>query len=219
MPDTPQSQELRSESLKTESFTSNAHPIELFSEESTRNLEQLDFPIPSRYGIDTFVTLAPNVQTLFFYWELSAATMERFAHIQRHDKYEFTIKAYETVNSQPFELMSITVNGDLGNYYANYHLPRKRVYAIFGLVDIDGNFIELLRSNTVLIPSDEINLQHDEVWMRKKEEWMQLLRSSVHPVSVPESSLSLVREMEFLRKFQVVAMQLSSSSEMIKKDN
>lgn len=215
----PQSEALRKESLKEDSFSSNAHAIELFTDESLHNLDAVDFPIPTRYGRDVLTVMASNVQTLFIYWELTASLLQNFSSLIDKNSDEYRIRVYEEGNGHANkQLADFAIRGDFGDYYLNIHLPRKKVFCSIGFVDEDGKFIEFLRSKTISMPSDMLTLDGSEVWMRKKEDWMQILRSSMHPMALPESSLSLVREMEFLRKFQVVAMQAASSLEFVKND-
>jgi hypothetical protein len=97
-------------------------------------------------------------------------------------------------------------------------MPSKNIIAVIGVIDLNGVFHELLRSNSVLMPSDVMLEGSEEAWMSKKSEWMELIRASVSHFSHAKSSISIIKEMEFLKKYGQKSVSGMSSSELVKKD-
>jgi len=202
--------------LKDESFSSNTHPTLLFGEEA-KDYSGMDYKIPSSYGIDILRLLPVNVNTVFVYWEitdklLNGRTFETFA-----------LKLLEMRNGQENEVLGFYFKDKVSSKYTNAHLPSKNLIATIGGMDSNGRFVELLRSNSVKMPNDSIttampNDDNEEVWMSKQSEWMELIRASTTHFSHAKSSITLVKEMEFLKKFGEKMAFGMSSSELMKKD-
>ncbi len=199
--------------LKDESFSSNTHPTLLFGEEA-KDYSGMDYKIPSSYGIDTLRLLPVNVNTVFVYWEitdklLNGASYETFA-----------LKLFELNESGEKEVLGFYFNERVSGKYANAHLPAKNLIAAIGGMDANGRFVELMRSNKVKMPNDSLNMMEnsEEVWMSKQPEWIELIKASTAHFSHAKSSISIIKEMEFLKKYSEKAALGMSSSELVKKD-
>ncbi len=199
--------------LSDESFSSNTHPALLFAEEA-KDYSGADYKIPDKYNIDTLRLMPVNVNTVFVYWEITdkvvgANVFETFA-----------LKLFEINESGEKEVLGFYFKDRVSSKYANAHMPSKKLIAVIGGMDANGRFVELLRSNGVIMPNDSINIMenNEEIWMSKQPEWMELIKASVSHFSHAKSSISFVREMELLRKHGEKASIGMSSSEILKKD-
>ncbi len=199
--------------LKDESFSSNTHPTMLFAEEA-KDYSELDYKIPDNYGIDTLRLLPVNVNTVFVYWEitdklLNGSSFETFA-----------LKLFELNASGEKEVLGFYFKERVASEYANAHLPSKNLVAVIGGIDANGRFVELLRSNKVKMPSDSVNIMSndEEVWMSKQSEWIELIKASTAHFSHAKSSITIIKEMEFLKKYSENASLGMSSSTLVKKD-
>lgn len=200
--------------LKDESFSSNTHPTLLFGEEA-KDYSGMDYKIPSKYSIDTLKLLPVNVNTIFVYWEitdklLNGSSFETFA-----------LKLFELNGNGESEVLGFYFKDKISSKYANAHLPSKSLVAAIGGIDSNGRFVELLRSNKVKMPNDTVTTimeNNEEVWMSKQSDWMELIKASTTHFSHAKSSISLVKEMEFLKRYGDKALFGTSSSELVKKD-
>lgn len=199
--------------IKDESFSSNTHPTLLFGEEA-KDYSGVDYKIPSSYGIDTLRLMPVNVNTVFMYWEIT----DRL--VGGRDFNTFAVKLYEINESGEKEVLGFYFKERVASKYVNAYMPSKNLVAVVGGMDERGIFIELIRSNVVKMPSDIVNIMEndEETWMSKKSEWVELIRASISHFSHAKSSVALVKEMDFLRKFSEKAAFGMSSFEIIKKD-
>lgn len=201
--------------LKDESFSSNTHPTLLFAAE-TKEYSGADYDIPSSYGIDTLRLLPVNVNTVFVFWEitdklLNGASYEAFA-----------LKLFELNESGEKEVLGFYFKERVADKYVNAYLPAKNLVAVIGGMDANGRFVELIRSNKIKMPNDSLSMMENsgEVWMSKRSEWIELIKASTIHFSHAKSSISIIKEMEFLRKYsEKAALGLGVSSlELVKKD-
>jgi hypothetical protein len=200
--------------LKDESFSSNTHPTLLFAEEA-KDYSGLDYKIPSNYGIDTLRLLPVNVNTIFVYWEITDKLLN-------NSQFEtFALKLFELTDGGESEVLGFYFKERVSGKYANAHLPSKNLVATIGGIDANGRFVELIRSNKVKMPNDTVaamNPNNEEAWMSKHSEWTELIKASTTHFSHAKSSITLVKEMEFLKKYADKAAFGMSSSELVKKD-
>lgn len=187
---------LRKESLKEDNFSSHVHAVDTLMNELGDFARMNEFEIPTQYNINTLVFLPVNVQTSFVYWEIN----EDFVKQQYPEKFEyFVIKAVERNGNAERDLTNFKVRGNVGTYYFNYYAPNRSMYLVLGLIDKNGNFVQLLSSNVIVTPSDLISHDDDEVWMSKMSDWVEIIQASLERMNVGDSS-SLVKEMEMLKR-------------------
>jgi hypothetical protein len=199
--------------LKDESFSSNTHPTLLFGEEA-KDYSGMDYKIPQSYGIDTLKLLPANVNTVFTYWEITDKLLGG-------SSYEtFAFKLFELNESGEKEVLGFYFKERVSSKYTNAHLPSKNLIAVIGGMDSNGRFVELIRSNKIKMPNDALNIMenNEEVWMSKHSEWVELIKASTAHFSHAKSSISIIKEMEFLKKYGDKAAFGMSSSELVKKD-
>jgi hypothetical protein len=194
-----------------DSFSSNTHPTLLFGEEAKGFAGEDEFKIPSRYEASYLRLLPVNVNTVFVYWEITDFLISTVAN-------EFDTFALKLLDGEKKEIVSFYFKDRLSSRYINAYIPSKNIVAVIGVIDLNGTFHEILRSNSVLMPSDVMLESLEESWMSKKSEWMELIRASVSHFSHAKSSISIVKEMEFLKKYGQRSVSGMSSSELVKKD-
>ncbi len=174
----------------------------------------MDYKIPLSYGIDTLKLLPVNVNTVFAYWEITDKLL-------CGSLYEtFAFKLFELNESGEKEVLGFYFKERVSSKYTNAHLPSKNLIAVIGGMDSNGRFVELMRSNKIKMPNDSLNIMenNEEVWMSKHSEWVELIKASTAHFSHAKSSISIIKEMEFLKKYGEKAAFGMSSSELVKKD-
>lgn len=196
-----------------DSFSSNTHPTLLFGEEAKEFALEDEFKIPLKYEVGYLRLLPVNVNTVFTYWEITDSLIANVT-----DNFEsFVLKLFDESENKK-EIISFYFKDKLSSRYINAYMPSKSLIAVIGVMDTSGNFYEILRSNKISMPSDIMTESQEEEWMSKKSDWMELIRASVSHFSHAKSSISIVKEMEFLKKYGQKSVSGMSSSELVKKD-
>ncbi|MFP4486031.1 MAG: DUF4912 domain-containing protein [Campylobacterales bacterium] len=162
------------------------------------------YDIPERYNINTLVLLPINPSNHFMYWEISR---DYIAEKYSSEFDGFVVKFFEKRGDSFSEGLSFKVYDENGRYYINKHIPKSEVYAVLGIIDKDGRFIELLSSNIIKTPSDSTSIG-DEVWMDKDSEWSELIKASLTPESDSMNSAEFIKEFETIRKHRKLKEQM-----------
>lgn len=198
---------LRKESLKGGSVSSHTHSVETLVEEVKEYGRASEFIIPERYYTNKLVILPVNVSTNFIYWEIT----EEYIRSKYSDKYEyFMLKVMEEGQDGTSEITHISVNGEVGSCYVHHYTPNKTMFAVLGIVDKEGRFIELLQSNRVVTPGDTVNYQ-DEVWMSKMADWMEIIHASLERIALGSSD-ELLREKELMKMKQRLRLHVDTTT-------
>ncbi len=198
---------LNRESLKEDSFSSHEHAIDSFASEVSEYAKATDFDIPEKYGDNRVVILPVNVRTEFIYWELSD---EYVRSIYDGEIQNYTIRVYEAGSETSKELTRFSVRGNLGRYYLSYYAPNRSIFGVLGVIDKNGNFIEILKSNRVTTPGDTISSEQDEVWMSKVSDWMEVIHASLERIGDKEGSAALIRERELLKRHKKLRVDMDT---------
>lgn len=172
---------------------------EEYSEELTHHDKSVNInhmpELPQSYGIDRLILLVKDPYWLYAFWEITASKLEEFTtsygdlwnnsnSIMR--VYDVTGVDFNGNNAQSF--FDIIIN----DYTDNWHIKvgnANRTYCIdLGRLLPNGNFISILRSNSVTTPRDTLSDNMDEEWM-----WIEgIYRTVRHQTGV--SSLMIVNE-------------------------
>ena len=195
-------QQITRESLKDKVHSSYTHSVDSFASELKEYKKEDDYTIPDRYFINNIVLLPVNFDTGFFYWEVTKDFI-----ISKCDKeiQTFVVQIREENESSGFQTFDIY--GEKGSYYFNTDKINKKIYAVLGVYDIDGKFIELLRSNVVKMPSDYIIESDNTTWLTNLENWNELLDASIEKREIGSSEI-LIKESENIKKIRKLKMQL-----------
>lgn len=198
---------LNKESLKKEDLSSHINSAESFGKEISNFAKESVFEIPSRYYENRLVILPVNSRVEFIYWELNSDYVKS---IYDGEISNYTIVVYEQNSGESKEIVHFSVVGDIGRYYLKHYIPNRDIFASIGVVDKDGNFIEILKSNIINTPSDSVDNSQDEMWMSKVKDWMELIEASLEKISDKEGSAALIREKELLKRYQKLRFEIDS---------
>ncbi|MEF3192139.1 MAG: DUF4912 domain-containing protein [Campylobacterales bacterium] len=158
----------------------NLHALDTMSQEGVATPKE-EVVLPESYGDDRLVLMPVNANWSYLYWDLSKRRLKE-AGLQPDQGFTGII---HIVDADKLRIeTSIAFSYWSGWHYVNIHAPWERVYAVLGFVDGDGHFVELLRSRTTTLPSDELAQESgEELWVGKHESWMQIIRASVSGVN------------------------------------
>ena len=133
--------------------------------------------IPENYGLDRLVILPRDAHWLYVYWELQGGALDR---LRFHHSAEIIDNARWVLRVRTAsENASVYVDVDMriGQWYL--HVSPATTFSIdMGLIDHQGNFLEVLRGNTVATPRVSISSTCDERWIILREELQKLLAAT-----------------------------------------
>jgi hypothetical protein len=159
--------EILEKSLEEDRFSSHTHELDLFAERAM-GAEKGAYTIPERYDLDRCALLMVNPQRLFFYWEISRDTKNRFG-IGDENVMQLCVMREET------RVACAEVRGDVGSYYLSVYEPFLSLHAVLLWRGEDGSEHIVLRSKKVVSPYGRFT--EGELWADKNG--TQLLRASL----------------------------------------
>lgn len=207
----PNAKDLVKKSMEIENdFSSSSHVIDTLVTEGEPPVTE--YEIPTRYNKDTLRILLVNTEKYFVYWEVSDKTLEENKLDLNTTKLHFKVK-----DSNGNELYRFDSSFALGDYYIKSKFEDIDICVSAGVI-VDGEFKELMSSNTVHTFSSQINLPdfEDEVWLKKRVGWTEVLRSTIEHIDTGVSSAKYVEELERLKHFTDEEERKFSSSSIIK---
>ncbi len=142
-------------SLEEDNFSS--HIIHT-KDEILKEVESSEYTIPGRFDINKILLLAVNPSKFYIYWFL-----KEDQKIKLKDK-NLKIKLF--VENE--EVLDVPVSNEDGEIYLYYHAPFKEVFCILGYLE-NQRFVEIIKSNTFVTPSDILHYDLEEKWYNKKE--------------------------------------------------
>lgn len=157
--------------------------------------------LPKGYGKNTIAVLPVNTESLNVYREIEEQTVHRF---ERFGALHRQIRLYEYESGHDSQLAAIDTDTDIGSDYFGMRLAKKTLFCALGFMDSFGHFTEVVRSKSIVMPSDELTINDNDVWLRREDGWNHILRSSLSGISFGGSSENYDKEMEFLRKYKSV---------------
>ncbi|MCX7738251.1 MAG: DUF4912 domain-containing protein [Hydrogenothermaceae bacterium] len=129
-----------------------------------------EFSIPERYDVDRFTILPVNPHLIYSYWftkdSLKEDIKSRFG--------DFSVCLRLLINNEIIK--EVEVKSLEGEYYLHYHAPFQKVKAVLGIVK-NGEFIPILYSNEVVMPSDTIFIEEDQHWYDRKSGLVRVMKS------------------------------------------
>ncbi len=158
--------------------------------------EEPPHELPSNYGDNRMVLMVRDPYWLYSYWEIQQASIEGVLEVRglSGHAYETVIRVYSGGESSYHD---IQVEGLTNNWYINMARPDTAFFADFG-VRIEGDFLALVRSNTVRTPPAGMSDVIDEEWMTLDEEaqMMYALSGGFHMESLWAGSMGIKELME-----------------------
>ena len=144
-----------------------------------------DIEIPHRYFRNYLTVLPVNVRAIFVYWEVTDSLMK-----QNGVSFPLILKIYD----ESGELLRFGVFEDLGSTYANAYWNEKGIFAELGYLNENDEFISLISSNKLGMPSDRLHVSNSETWMSKQENFEEIIKASLER-DMPTSS-SITKQMQ-----------------------
>lgn len=128
--------------------------------------------LPAGYGEDKIVAQVRDPHWIHAYWELTQDTKHKVESQLRKPwsaltknlrVYDVTDIIFDGRNAHSY--FDITVNDDANNWYINTKVAGRSYCVDIGILNDDGTFIRLARSNVVTTPRDSVSPVVDEEWM------------------------------------------------------
>lgn len=184
----PMNEEIISAGLSEDSISSRVTLGSTLVAE-TAGSKQDDIAIPHRYWRNSLKILPVNVKTVFVYWEITSDLMA-----SRDAAFPLILKISD--ESELSELMRFGVFEEIGSSYVNAYWNEKSLAAELGYLNEFGEFIPLLSSNKLVMPSDRLHITTGEgqTWMSKFESFEEIIKASMEQ-DMPTSS-SIMRQMQ-----------------------
>lgn len=153
-------------SLMEDGFTSHIN----LSPEEVKNQHLPHHTIPERYNIDRLVILPVNPNLIFSYWFTTDSLKEEIN--RRFSHFTVLLKLFEDGS----QMAAVDVGSLEGSWYIHHHAPFKRITAVVGIM-VDGKFYELLHSNEIVMPSDEIFVEEEQHWYNRKDNTVRIRKT------------------------------------------
>ncbi|MDP8260512.1 MAG: DUF4912 domain-containing protein [Candidatus Gygaella obscura] len=128
--------------------------------------------LPRLYGKDMLKLLVRDPRWIYVYWEVTTATFDKIKDRlkQRLDKARIILRAYDVTGvdfngKDANSSFDVEINYEELNWYINTNSPGSEFCVELGFLLENGEFIRILRSNTVSMPVDGPSSLRDEEWM------------------------------------------------------
>ena len=110
-----------------------------------------------------FMPVDPSKE--YVYWEISDYTLNQFKSELKLSESRIVLKIFSSIDNYTTEAASVSVE-KMGNWYFNIYAPDTILWSEIGLIDSNGGFHPILKSNKVLMPSDKVSdIVDQETWM------------------------------------------------------
>ncbi len=148
--------------------------------------------LPENYGVDRLVLLVVDPYWLHVYWELTAnKKQEIFSKYDLDTPTEY-LRVYRLIEGREELYYELEIVRSTKNWYLNVNSPDTEFVVVLGFKDKEGNFIEILRSNKVTTPPDNIRESEDEVLQAKMVDSDKLIVASMRRDLLNSSSQEVV---------------------------
>lgn len=165
--------------------------------ESKKRDTHLSIEIPQSYGKDKVVVLPVNPHLCFSYWEITEKLFK--------NKNDLKARLYDDNGNIVYEF---GIDKRVGDYYINTDLADKKVQMVIGY-DKSGKFVELLRSNVIMVPRDYmVYAESYEKGGIDKKEWLKIIEKSKYNL---QFSASFLKQEELIKQVNKRMKNMSSS--------
>lgn len=168
--------------------------------------DQLSGELPAGYDRDRLVLQVRDPYWAHAYWDFSRATLlmlqSRLSEplatanfiLRIHD-----ITGRDFPAQQPNSFYDIRIRHQSGNWYLNLGKPGAAFVVDLGIIAATGEFIRIMRSNTIQVPTDHISEVTNDQWLvvdetftehrpiSEQETMFESMPKPVAPAPVPES--------------------------------
>ncbi len=149
-------------------------------------VKDAQYDLPSSYGKTESFLLPKDPAWMFLFWDIVKDTFEYIKSEYGQDIFEKAksiIRVYDITDVEGFNgsnaaaSFDVPVVLDAGSWYINAGGGRMYICDL-GLVNTDGNFILLSRSNSTTLPTGKVSNVIDEKWMMVEGDYQKLLKMS-----------------------------------------
>lgn len=139
--------------------------------------------LPREYG-ETLVSALPrDPNWIFVYWEITPASRARLVRAHGPDVFESSRQVLRVHDMTAREdggpaHMDMPVMLDEGSWYVRVQEPGRAYCCELGLILPDGEFLGIVKSDTVALPPGRVSGLMDEKWMAVSEDFEKLLQLS-----------------------------------------
>ncbi len=136
-----------------------------YSNNQPVKIKRDEYPIPPYYNKDTIAFMPVDPSKEYVYWEISDYTLNRFKSELKLSESKIVLKIFSSLDNYTSEAASVSVD-KMGNWYFNIYAPDTVLWSEIGLIDTNGGFHAILKSNKVRMPSDKVSdIIDQETWM------------------------------------------------------
>jgi len=138
--------------------------------------------LPKEYGENKIVIMARDPNWAFAYWEVTPEAIESFKKTAGEGS-NLTLRVYDITGidfdgRNALSSFDIGVYERVGNWYIELGKPDHSFCVDVGLLNPEGSFITIARSNVITTPRDRVSEITDERWMIMEEEFQKVFALS-----------------------------------------
>ena len=171
--------------------------------------------LPARYDEDRLVLLVRDPWWAYAWWEVTDGTFERARKLAPAGKfllrlYNVTQIAWNGTNHH--DSFDIEVQGSASSWFLDLAKPGDSFCAELGLLDGDGRFHAMVRSNAITLPPDRVSTVIDEEWMIPDADWQRMFEAAGGGVTMGVGSGEVRRMMEGRMRLDLSSGSLAEPS-------
>ena len=129
--------------------------------------------IPDAYNKTYIRALPRDPYWLFIYWEVTQQSIEKEKNNMGAKKFDsarsvlrvFDVTESDNAQSNQINYFDIEINKYANNWYLKVSPPGRTFLIKYGLLATDGTFYEIVQSNLVQTPRDNVSDSIDEKWL------------------------------------------------------
>jgi len=142
--------------------------------------------LPPGYNEDKIMLMTRDPYWVHAYWEITENRKKNLMKEYSNDLFEkgrMVLRVYDVTGvdfngSNARSYYDIDINESARNWYINVSQPNRDYIVEIGVIDKNGNYIMIVRSNKVKVPRDSVSDVIDERWMMVDEMYEKLFRLS-----------------------------------------
>ena len=139
--------------------------------------------LPLDYGVTMAALMPRDPNWMFIYWEITPGSKALLARKHGHDIFEKgrqLLRVYDMAHTAGHiqKYFDVPVMLDAKNWYVHVQDGGGSYCCELGLLQPDGNFIGIVKTNPVTLPPGRVSDVMDENWMAVSEDFDRLLQLS-----------------------------------------
>lgn len=169
------------------------------------------YTLPVKYGDNRLVLLPRDPWWVYTYWEVTEHRINeviRTIPVYERRDLRWILRIYDVTAVSNFNgsnansYFDVEVNVDQGTWYINVKPERDWCLEI-GLINPQGRFFAVLRSNVIKTPNFGVSSETDEEWFLPDEDYFKVLGMSISDIGKSGSSLQMKEKIEKRLKEQI----------------